>query len=203
MTTIAETESEPRTEAAAGARAAGADEPRPRWWTSAWLRSPAVVVATIALSVGVALVQSSLAGSVLRGLLIAVVVPCSVIDLEHRIIPNRITGPAALTALALGLALDPSGQLQRLEWTAAIAGFLLVAALISPAGMGMGDVKLLGVIGLLLGRPVVIALFVALACNVVTGVVLAHRHGIQRARKTGLAFGPYLALGALVAALVG
>ncbi len=67
----------------------------------------------------------------------------------------------------------------------------------------MGDVKLLAVMGLFLGRPVIVALLVALLGTVFAGVVLARRHGVRAARKTGLPFGPYLALGGLVAALVG
>ena len=69
-----------------------------------------------------------------------------------------------------------------------------------PAGMGMGDVKLLAVMGLLLGAPVVVALLIALLGNVLTGAYLAVRHGVKAARKTALPFGPYLALGGLIAA---
>ncbi len=71
-----------------------------------------------------------------------VLVPCALIDIERRIIPNRITGPAALVAIALGLALDRAGEPQRLLWAAIAGGFLLLAALVNSAGMGMGDVKL-------------------------------------------------------------
>ena len=171
--------------------------------TSTRLRSPVVIAATILLAAGVAAVQSSAANAVLRGVLVLVVVPCAVIDLERRIIPNRITGPAALLGLALGLALDPAGEPQRLVWAAIASGFLLIAALVNPAGMGMGDVKLLGVMGLYLGRPVIVALLFALVASLVTGVVLASRHGVRAARKTQLPLGPYLAAGGIVAALVG
>ena len=91
-----------------------------------------------------------------------VLVPCAVIDIEHRVIPNRITGPAALMAVAIGLALDAGNEPRRLLWAAVAGGFLLVAALVNPAGMGMGDVKLLAVMGLFLGRSVVVALVFAL-----------------------------------------
>jgi leader peptidase (prepilin peptidase)/N-methyltransferase len=167
------------------------------------LRSAPVIAATVALATVVAVPQSSFAASVLCAVLVLLLVPCSLIDLERRIIPNRITAPGALAAVGLGLALDPGGEPQRLLWAAVAGGFLLITALARPSGMGMGDVKLLAMMGLFLGRPVVIALLVALLGSVVTGIVLARRHGVQVARKTGLPFGPYLAVGGIVAALVG
>lgn len=159
--------------------------------------------ATVALAVAVALVQSSLAASVLRGLLVLALVPCAAIDIEQRIIPNRITGPASLVALAVGLALDPGGELTRVLSALVAGGFLLIAALIRPAGMGMGDVKLTGMIGLFVGRSVAVALFAALIASVLTGVALATRRGVYAARKTALPFGPYLAFGGVLAAVVG
>jgi leader peptidase (prepilin peptidase) / N-methyltransferase len=170
---------------------------------SARLRSPVVIAATVLLTAAVAAAQGSLVASVLRGLLVLVLVPCALIDLEQRIIPNRITGPAALAAVVLGLALDTGGEPRRLLWAAVAGGFILITALAYPAGMGMGDVKLLGVMGLCLGRPVIVALLVALLGNLLTGVAIAGRSGVREARKTALPFGPYLAVGGVVAAFVG
>lgn len=167
------------------------------------LRSPAVIAATVLLAAGVAAVQSSATNAVLRGVLVLVLVPCGVIDFERRIIPNRITGPAAVIGIALGLALDPAGEPKRLLWAAIAGGFLLIAALVNPAGMGMGDVKLLGVMGLYLGPSVIVALFCALLASLGTGAVIARRVGVQAARKTQLPLGPFLAAGGIVAALVG
>jgi leader peptidase (prepilin peptidase)/N-methyltransferase len=181
--------------------AAGPAEPSPL--SSAWLRSPALIAGTVILAAVVAAVQGSLPLGVLRGLLVLVLVPCTITDLERRIIPNRITGPAAVGGLLLGLALDPGHEPRRLVWAAVAGGFLLIASLAYPAGMGMGDVKLLAVMGLLLGAPVVVALLIALLGNIFTGAYLAARRGIAAARKTALPFGPYLALGGIVAALAG
>jgi len=167
------------------------------------LRSPAAIAATALVAGGVAAAQDSVAASVLRGVLVLVVVACGLTDLERRVIPNRITGPAALLGLALGLALDPSGEPRRLLWAAMAGGFLLIASLANPAGMGMGDVKLVGVMGLFLGRSVVVAVLFALLASVATGVVIARRRGVRAARKTSLPLGPYLAVGAVVAAVVG
>lgn len=166
------------------------------------LRSMPIAGGILLLAAAVAAIQGSLAGAVLSAVLVLVLVPCALIDADRRIIPNRVTGPAALLALALGLALDPGGEPQRLLWAAICGGFLLLAALAYPAGMGMGDVKLLAVMGLLLGQPAILALLVALLGNVLTGVVLAARHGVSKARRTQLPFGPYLAAGGIVAAVV-
>ena len=67
----------------------------------------------------------------------------------------------------------------------------------------MGDAKLVAVMGLYLGAPVVVALLVALLSSLAVGVWIALRRGVRAARKTQLPFGPYLAAGGIVAALVG
>ena len=168
--------------------------------------SPRVVALgafTVALAAGVAVAQSSVATSVLRGLMVLALVPCAAIDLERRIIPNKITGPGAVVALAVGLALDPGGELTRVLSCLAAGGFLLAASLARPSGMGMGDVKLTGMMGLYLGTAVAVALFAALIASVLTGVAIATRQGVHAARKTALPFGPYLAFGGVLAAFVG
>jgi leader peptidase (prepilin peptidase)/N-methyltransferase len=162
-----------------------------------------VGAATVALAVIVGLVQDSVAAGVLRGLLVLALIPCAVIDVERRIIPNRITGPGSLVALVAGTALDPGGETTRVLWALGAGGFLLIASLLRPAGMGMGDVKLTGMIGLFLGRGVVVALFAALIASVLTGAALATRRGVYAARKTALPFGPYLAFGGVLGAFVG
>jgi leader peptidase (prepilin peptidase)/N-methyltransferase len=167
------------------------------------LRAPSIAAATIVIAAAVASVQGSLAQSVLRGALVLVLVPCAVIDLRRRIIPNRITGPAAAAALILGLAFDLGGEPGRLLWAGIAGGFLLLAALAYPAGMGMGDVKLVAVMGLFLGAPVFVALFVALLASALAGVALIGCHGVRAARKVTLPFGPFLAGGGVLAALFG
>ncbi|MGH2876376.1 MAG: prepilin peptidase [Solirubrobacteraceae bacterium] len=170
---------------------------------SARLRSAPVIGATAALVAVVAAAQPSAHAAVLRAVLVALLVPCALIDLERRIIPNGITGPGCLGAIVLGLVLAPGSEPQRLLWAAICGGFLLVAALVQPAGMGMGDVKLVAMMGLFLGRPVAVALLLALLGSVGAALVLARRHGIAKARKTGLPFGPYLAVAGVIAALAG
>ena len=67
----------------------------------------------------------------------------------------------------------------------------------------MGDVKLAGMMGLFLGAAVAPALLVALLAGVALGAVVIARKGAQDGRKTAVPFGPFLALGALVAVFVG
>jgi leader peptidase (prepilin peptidase)/N-methyltransferase len=166
-------------------------------------RYPLLEAATAALCVGAVLVHHSAAGMALALLTILIVVPAALIDLEHRIIPNRITVPGAVLAIAIGLALDPAGEPGRLLAGACAGGFLLIAALAYPAGMGMGDVKLAAVMGLTLGAAVAPSIFIALLAGVAVGAVIIARKGAKAGRKTAVPFGPFLALGALVGVFVG
>jgi leader peptidase (prepilin peptidase)/N-methyltransferase len=166
-------------------------------------RYPLVEALTAALCVGAVLVHHSAAAITLSIVLILLVVPAALIDLEHRIIPNRLTGLGAVLALVIGLALDPGGEPERLIAAVAAGGFLLIAALAYPGGMGMGDVKLAAVMGLFLGPAVAAALLVGLLTGVLVGAVIIARKGARDGRKTAIPFGPFLALGALVAVFAG
>lgn len=166
-------------------------------------RYPIVEALTAVLAVAVVLTKHSAHDLALGLVLVAVLVPVALIDLDHRIIPNRITGPAAVLALAIGLATGPHGVVEQLIAGVAAAGFLLVFALVYPAGMGMGDVKLAGVLGLFLGRSVAVAILVAVLAGSVAGGLVMARRGVKEGRKTGIPFGPFLALGGVVALLVG
>jgi leader peptidase (prepilin peptidase)/N-methyltransferase len=166
-------------------------------------RYPIVEAATALLCAGVVLAKGSAASVALGVLLVLVLVPCALIDLEHRIIPNAITLPAAVLAVAVGAALDPSGEPQRLIAGAAAGGFLFVAAVAYPRGMGMGDVKLAAVLGLFLGRAVAPAMLIALLAGVVVGAVVMAQAGVRAGRKTAVPFGPFLALGGIVSIFAG
>jgi leader peptidase (prepilin peptidase) / N-methyltransferase len=166
-------------------------------------RYPLVEALTGVLCAGAAIAHASGSAIALSIALILVVVPAALIDLEHRIIPNSLTALGAVVALALGLALDPAGEPQRLIAGAAAGGFLLIAALAYPGGMGMGDVKLAGVMGLFLGRAVAPAILIALVVGVLVGAVIVARKGAREGRKTAVPFGPFLALGGIVATFVG
>lgn len=166
-------------------------------------RYPIVEALTGALCVGAVLAHHSAATIALSLCLILLVVPAALIDLEHRIIPNKITALGAVLALTIGLALDPGGEPTRLIAAAAAGGFLLAAALAYPGGMGMGDVKLAGMMGLFLGSAVAPAVLIALLSGTLVGAVIIARKGAREGRKTAVPFGPFLALGALVAVFAG
>ena len=117
-------------------------------------------------------------------------------------IPNAILGVSAAACLILAAAADPASLPERLLAAAAGGGVLLAAALAYPRGMGMGDVKLVAVMGLYLGRSLAPALLVAFAAGSLAGAVLLLRHGPE-ARKRAIPFGPFLALGGVVGLLFG
>jgi leader peptidase (prepilin peptidase)/N-methyltransferase len=166
-------------------------------------RYPLVEAMTAVLCVGAVLVHDTAAGIALSLALILIVVPAALIDLEHRIIPNRLTLLGAILALVLGTLLDPAGEPERLIAGLAAGGFLLLAALAYPGGMGMGDVKLAAVMGLFLGRAVAPAILIALLAGVLFGALVIARHGAHEGRKTAVPFGPFLAVGAIVAVYAG
>lgn len=131
--------------------------------------------------------------------LVLLLVPITLIDLDHRIIPNTLTLTGAIVAPAI-LALTAPGAIpEHLIAAAAGGGFFLVAVLAYPRGMGMGDVKLAAVLGLFLGRAVGPAVFVALIAGTLVGAAVIARKGAQEGRKTAVPFGPFLALGGVVA----
>jgi leader peptidase (prepilin peptidase)/N-methyltransferase len=132
----------------------------------------------------------------------AMLIAVAGIDLEHRIIPNKILLPAAVFGAAAAAALRPDALPElAIAAAGAFAAFLL-AAIAYPAGMGMGDVKLAGVMGLFLGTAVIPALFVAFLAGTVVGLAVIARHGAD-GRKKGVPFGPFLALGGVVGLLAG
>jgi leader peptidase (prepilin peptidase)/N-methyltransferase len=135
--------------------------------------------------------------------LVTILIPIALIDFEHRIIPNRITGPAVVVAIVIGVVLDVDFVVEQLIAGAAAGGFFLLAAIAYPRGMGMGDVKLAGVLGLYLGRGVGLAVLVGLVAGVVVGAVIIARVGAEKGRKTAVPFGPFLALGGVIAIFAG
>lgn len=167
-------------------------------------RYPLVEGMTAVLFAAVALVHlHDTTRLVLGVVLVAFLVPIALIDLDHKIIPNRLTAPAAVVAIVLGTALDPSGEIERLIAGAAAGAALALPSLIRPDGMGMGDAKLMGVLGLFLGAAVAPAFFVALITGTAVGLWVIVRKGMAAGRRTPIPFGPFLAFGGVVAILVG
>jgi leader peptidase (prepilin peptidase) / N-methyltransferase len=166
-------------------------------------RYPIVEALTAALAVAVVLTKHSAVDVALGLVLVGVLVPIALIDLEHRIIPNKITLPAAVAAVAIGAALDRKGVPEQLIAGAGAGGFLLAFLLAYPRGMGMGDVKLAAVLGLFLGRSVAVAILAAVLTGTVVGALVMARVGVEKGRKTAVPFGPFLAIGGVIGLLVG
>lgn len=168
------------------------------------VRYPLLELGTAVLWVAVVVVEWDDAARIALGLLLVTLMVAVVpIDLEHRLILNRLTYPAAGLAVVLGLVLDPGRVPEQLIAGAAAGAFFLAAALAKPGGMGLGDVKLATVMGLLLGRAVAPALFVALVTGVLVGGVVMARLGVRAGRRAKVPFGPFLAFGSLVGLFVG
>ena len=163
-------------------------------------RYPAVELAT-ALLVGACFWKFGLTWeAAIAAFFCAVLVVLSAIDIERRIVPNRIVLPAAAVVLVGQTLIDPS-----IEWLAAGLGaslFLFLAALAYPRGMGMGDVKLALLLGFAVGRNVPLAIFAGTLFALVPSAVLFARHG-SAARKMAIPFAPFLALGGILALFAG
>jgi leader peptidase (prepilin peptidase)/N-methyltransferase len=128
----------------------------------------------------------------------ALLVVITLTDLERRVIPNAVLAAGAVVAVAIAAVGDPGSLPDRAISAAAAGGLLFLIALAYPRGMGMGDVKLAAVMGLYLGSSVAPALLVGFATGAIVGVALIARRGAA-ARKQAVPFGPFLALGGIVA----
>jgi leader peptidase (prepilin peptidase)/N-methyltransferase len=166
-------------------------------------RYPLTEAITGALFAGVVLAHGADRTIWLSMIFVAALVAITLIDLEHRIIPNRILAPLAVAAIVLTALFEPHQLPERSIAAAAAGGVLLAAALAYPGGMGMGDVKLAAVMGLVLGRAVGPALMFALLTGTLVGIGVMARHGVREGRRTAIPFGPFLALGGVVGLFVG
>jgi len=140
----------------------------------------------------------------------AALVAITFIDLELYIIPNRVLYPAVFISIPLlvlaAAAQSEWGNLERAVIGAVVAWvFFLVLHLVSPRGMGFGDVRLSFLLGLFLGwldlRHVFLGVFFGFLLGSIVGVALMILR--RRGRKDHIPFGPFLAVGAIVAVLAG
>src|SRR5690348_9235819 len=163
-------------------------------------RDLAIELATALLLVGCVLAFGLTVKAAAAAIACAALVVVTATDLELRVVPNRVVVPAAAAVLALQTLSHPSP-----EWAigaAGAAGFLLLAALAYPGGMGMGDVKLALLIGALLGAVTPVGIMLGLLMALVPSVVLIARHG-KSARRLAIPLAPFLAAGAVVALFAG
>lgn len=140
-----------------------------------------------------------------------VLIVLTAVDLEHKLLPNKIVFPSLIVS-GVGLTVaavlrDAPGRLEGAALGALIfGGFLFVVAFIYPAGMGGGDVKLGFVLGMFLGYLggwglVLTGMFLAFLLGGVGGIVVMLALG--GSRKTQVPFGPFLALGTVLGIVVG
>jgi leader peptidase (prepilin peptidase)/N-methyltransferase len=171
--------------------------PSPTW------RDLLTALVTCALWVAVVLVKHGVNQILLGFGLVAVLVPATLTDIEHRLIPNKITAPGAVAAVVIGLTTHPAGVPGQLAAGAGAGLFLFLFALIFRGALGMGDVKLGGVLGLYLSGSVVVAMVVGVLAGGVGAVVVLARSGLKAGAKAKIAYGPYLAFGGVVGLLAG
>lgn len=139
-----------------------------------------------------------------------VLVVLTVIDLDHKLLPNRIVYPSFVAGWA-GLAVaalvrdEPGRLLDAAVGAAIFGGTFFVIALVAQRGMGLGDVKLGFVLGSFLGYVrlglVPLGMFLAFLTGAVVGLAVMLRSGGDR--KMQIPFGPFLALGTALAIFLG
>jgi leader peptidase (prepilin peptidase) / N-methyltransferase len=166
------------------------------------VRYPAVELLTAASFAAVVAVRGFDDGLWLELPFVACLIALAGIDLDHQLLPNKIVYPMAAYGLVVSLIVATDDFPEHLIAGVGAFAFLLLAVLAYPSGMGMGDVKLAGAMGLYLGVSVVPALLAAFFTGTVFGLAVIAREGAQ-ARKKAVPFGIFLAVGGLVGVLAG
>jgi len=165
-------------------------------------RYPLVELATALAFAAVVLVRGFDDDLVLELPFVAALIALAGIDLDHKLLPNRIVYPMAAYGVIATLLVDRGDLVENLAAGAGAFVFLFAAVLAYPRGMGMGDVKLAGAMGLYLGSAVIPALLTAFLSGSVVGLAIIAREGAA-ARKKAVPFGVFLAIGGIVGVLAG
>ena len=131
-----------------------------------------------------------------------VLVWVAAIDLETRLLPDRIVLTATVGVLLASALFQPTHTIEHVLSALLAGGFLFVAALIRPGDLGVGDAKLMLLVGAMLGRSVGSALLLGFGLFALVGVALLVRDG-RSALKRQLPLGPFIAVGAIVVLLLG
>jgi leader peptidase (prepilin peptidase) / N-methyltransferase len=133
---------------------------------------------------------------------VASLIALAAIDLEHQLLPNKIVYPMAVWGVAAAAIVDTADLPEHLIAGAAAFVALLLVVIAVPGGMGMGDVKLAGAMGVYLGLSIAPAMLIAFFSGSVIGLGIIAHEG-SSARKKKVPFGVFLALGGILAVLVG
>jgi leader peptidase (prepilin peptidase)/N-methyltransferase len=165
-------------------------------------RYPLVELATALVFAAVVAVRGLDDDLVLELPFVATLIALAAIDYDHKLLPNKIVYPMAAYGLVATLLVDRGDLVENLIAGAGAFLFLLAAVIAYPRGMGMGDVKLAGAMGLYLGLSIIPALLTAFLAGSLIGIVILAREGAA-GRKKAVPFGVFLALGGIVGVLAG
>jgi leader peptidase (prepilin peptidase)/N-methyltransferase len=165
-------------------------------------RYPAVELITAVTFAAVILVRGPDDDLIIELPFVAGLIALAGIDLDHKLLPNKIVYPLALWGIVAVLIADRGDFAEHLIAGAGAFLFLFVAVLAYPRGMGMGDVKLAGAMGVYLGAAVIPALLIGFLTGSVVGLAIIAREGAS-ARKKAVPFGVFLAIGGIVGVLAG
>ena len=165
-------------------------------------RYPLIELTTAVTFAAVVAVRGFDEGLVLELPFVACLIALAGIDFDHKLLPNKIVYPMAAFGLVATLLVDMDDLVENLIAGAGAFLFLFLAVLAYPRGMGMGDVKLAGAMGLYLGLSIIPAMLIAFLSGSIVGLAIMAREGAQ-ARKKAVPFGVFLALGGIVGVLAG
>jgi leader peptidase (prepilin peptidase) / N-methyltransferase len=168
----------------------------------AWTRArPLGSILAAALSAAALIRYGFNADGLIAAFTCGVLVVLSVIDIESHRLPNKIVLPSAAIVLVARLATAPEHWQASLGAGLGAFAFFLVFALIYPAGLGMGDVKLALLLGFALGSAILAGLLVGTLAGGAAGIILLAKNGSE-ARRRAIPFGPFLAFGAIAILLL-
>ena len=165
-------------------------------------RYPLVELATAVVFAAVVAARGFDDDLVLELPFVSLLIALAAIDIDHRLLPNKIVYPMAVYGVIATLLVNRSDLVENLAAGAGAFLFLLVAVIAYPRGMGMGDVKLAGAMGVYLGLSVIPALLTAFLSGSIVGLFIIAREGAQ-GRKKAVPFGVFLAFGGIVGVLAG
>lgn len=141
------------------------------------------------------------ANAALYAVVQVLLVTVAAVDIRTRRIPNELVAGLAVLALVARAVAERSQLVESVVAGVAVFAVALLLASLARGGLGMGDVKLAGALGFVLGKTVLLALVLGTAAGAAAGLAVLVRRG-RAGRGTTIAYGPYLALGAALGILL-
>ena len=163
-------------------------------------RATALVAAVVLVGLTF-LVIDPVANAALYAVVQVLLVAVAAVDLETRRIPNELVAGLAVLALVARVISERSHLVESAVAGVAVFSVALLLATIAKGGLGMGDVKLAGALGFVLGKTVLLALVLGTLAGAAAGLAVIARRG-RAGRGTTIAYGPYLALGGALGILL-